>query len=197
MVSKRLKEETIAEHKQAEHNNDARLIMDHSITLEQYHNLLYKNYIVYAKLEKLIAQFKKELPSALQEFVAFDKSERLKNDLLQQDFDVTKIDDQQLTITTLCDTNTMCAIGMLYVIEGSMLGGMMIANHLEQCTQLNSIDEHHFFGGNQRNHIQRWRKFIAALDALVLNNDEIEDIIKGAKTAFNYFDNVFTMKKVH
>ena len=197
MISKILKEETIAEHQQAEKNNDARFIIDHSITHDQYLGLLYKNYIVYNKLENLIHNFMDELPSDLKEFAVYDKSDRLKRDLTRSDFNFDRFEDELAIDITQKDTNNvMQAIGILYVIEGSMLGVMMIANHLQHCSELGSIEEHHFFGGNPKAHVQRWKKFIAVLDGLTLSEQEKEEIIKGAKEAFKYFDKVFELELV-
>ena len=153
-------------------------------------------YIVYNKLEDSISSFIEELPQELKEFVSFDKSQRLKRDLEQLQFDFSKDLDKVGPVFNNQDLNSNHIIGMLYVIEGSMLGGMMIANQLEHCTELSEIEEHHFFGGNPKIHGQRWRKFVKALDTLVLEEKEVRDIIEGAKEAFNYFDKVFATELV-
>ena len=196
MVSRILKEETLPEHQKTESNNDAKYIIDHTITYSQYIALLCRNYIAYKGLESSIHRFSEKLPDELKEFVSYDKSKRLEKDLLQSDLDFNKFKEELVVDITLEDVNVMKAIGMLYVIEGSMLGGMMIANHLQHCSELGSMEEHHFFGGNPKAHVQRWKKFIAVLDSLTLNEQETEEVVKGAKEAFEYFDKAFELELV-
>ncbi|RZS99857.1 biliverdin-producing heme oxygenase [Aquimarina brevivitae] len=195
MIAKLLKEKTAEAHKNTESNNSAKYIIDHSITKHQYTRLLLANYNVYSVVEEKITQQSKHLPVALHDFISSDKSNRLERDLLNAG--VTNLHHQKSNDVLLEIAKPMQAIGAMYVIEGSMLGGIMIANHLEHCKALRDLKEHHFFGGDPKIHIQRWKKFVNALDSLAVTETELHDIITGANATFQYFDRVFLAQEAY
>ncbi|WP_378186577.1 biliverdin-producing heme oxygenase [Aquimarina sp. W85] len=181
-----LKEKTAALHQEVERLNDAGLIMNHTINVTAYKNLLLENLCAYLTIEKYISDHTTLLPSDMQSFVSMKKSEALRKDLAQIR---TESEVNVLTLTEI--PSQMQLIGMLYVIEGSMLGGMMISKQLPHCNALSTINEHHFFGGDNKAHVARWKSFCAIIEANKFTDKAINEAVKGAHTAFNIFKQAY------
>jgi len=130
----KLREATHLLHQQIESENTAELIMKHSINLEQYKKLLLQNYVAYKVSEH---EIKKLIPT-----YSSDKTGRLKKDLTNLKVE-TSIAESYFSKFQI--NNEAEAWGAWYVVEGSSLGGMMIAKNLEECKKLETIKEHHFF----------------------------------------------------
>ena len=94
MMLNKLREATQQLHKDIEGGNTAGLIMDHSITLEQYKTLLLQNFVAYKVTEEEII---KQLPTYSQ-----DKTERLTQDLSTLKVDTSIVEDfkEKFSITT-------------------------------------------------------------------------------------------------
>ncbi|TDR89892.1 biliverdin-producing heme oxygenase [Enterovirga rhinocerotis] len=56
------------------------------------------------------------------------------------------------------------ALGAAYVIEGSTLGGLVIAREVEKRLGLDAETGNAFFSGEGKDTMRRWRAFCAALD---------------------------------
>jgi heme oxygenase len=76
------------------------------------------------------------------------------------------------------------ALGAMYVIEGSSLGGKLIAQHLtargvpgNQCS---------FFRGDMSD-TKRWRDFRKLLNEQLLTQDHLTDAVDGAESMFALF----------
>ncbi|UZO81119.1 biliverdin-producing heme oxygenase [Aquimarina sp. ERC-38] len=177
-----LKRATAAAHEKAEEHNPARHIIDHSITENQYHKLLAHNYQVYYAVEKFADNHKSKLPEKVQNLLSFNKTDRLKNDLESLGQSVAEIPDIDLTIPA----TRASIIGALYVIEGSMMGGMLIARHLKQCDQL-SQKESKFYGGKPQQHVQRWQQFKDSVVDENFTDQEVQEAIKSANIIFKLF----------
>ncbi|TYP77355.1 heme oxygenase [Aquimarina intermedia] len=181
-----LKEQTANLHQGVEQSNDAGLIMEHSIGLEAYRNLLQQNLRAYSTIENYINEHSDRLPAQIKQFVSTQKSAVLRKDLAQlsEEYETTEISLKQ-------KPSPMQLIGMLYVIEGSMLGGMMISKHLPKCPALQEIKEHHFFGGDPKVHVARWKSFCATIEASDYNEHDINEAVLGANAAFNVFKQTY------
>lgn len=177
MIEK-LKEETRELHEQIEDKNLARYIMDHSMDLETYKLLLLQNYLAYRETETEIQKF---LPH-----YEGKKHEQLKQDL------------EQLGIfegippknnTFVCHSRAE-ALGAAYVVEGSALGGMVLAKNLSKCKGLNQISRHFFFNGSKDN-LEDWKAFKAELEKYSFSLVEEKEAIEKAKDTFRFFKNIF------
>ncbi|MDT0649756.1 biliverdin-producing heme oxygenase, partial [Autumnicola edwardsiae] len=108
-----LREATTELHRQIEEENTAGRIMDHSISMEEYKNLLFQNYVAYAISEK-------EISAQLSGYKG-TKHKELEKDLEQLSVPVK--------IPSFPGDNFSCnseaeALGAAYVVEGSAMGGM-------------------------------------------------------------------------
>lgn len=175
---KRLKEETRDLHEQVEQENLAGFIMDHSIDPEQYKLLLLQNYIAYRETETEIKNF---LPN-----FAGNKHLQLQKDL--EDLNVSEGSSAE-DISFKCRT-TAEAFGAAYVVEGSALGGMIIAKNLQHCKKLNQDWKHHFFNGDREN-VKNWNSFKKELEAYPFSLLEEEQAVQKAKETFLFFKKIF------
>lgn len=177
----RLKEATRELHEQVEADNLANQIMDHSIDLETYKLLLLQNYIAYQVTETAIKQF---LPD-----YSGKKHKQLHRDL------------EQLGVSAEIPSpndNFEChsqaeALGAAYVVEGSALGGMLLAKNLEKCTGLVSVDQHHFFNGDKEN-LKDWNSFKTALEHYEFSEAEENEALEKARETFTFFQAIFNRK---
>ena len=176
-----LKEETRELHEQIEDQNLAKQIMDHSIDLPTYKLLLLQNYIAYRETEN---EIKKHLPN-----YSTNKHLQLKRDL------------DRLNVSTAIPAknaifechSTAEALGAAYVVEGSALGGMLLAKNLEKCSNLHEVDQHHFFNGNKEN-LKDWNNFKEELENYPFSQAEEAEAIEKAKATFRFFEKVFKME---
>lgn len=176
-----LKEETRELHEQIEDQNLAKKIMDHSIDLPTYKLLLLQNYIAYRETENEISR---HLPG-------FKAGRHLQ----------IKMDLDRLNVSTLIPAKNVIfechsiaeALGAAYVVEGSALGGMLLAKNLEQCENLHEVDQHYFFNGKKEN-IENWNSFKKDVEDYPFSKSEEAEAVEKAKATFRFFEKVFKMK---
>ncbi len=175
-----LREHTKSLHEEIEKDNLAGLIMDHSISLAEYKTLLLQNYISYKVVENAVLPFLKDFGSI--------KSDQLEKDLKFLDVDLNVL--ERFAGDISC-SNKAEALGAAYVVEGSVLGGLMIAKELENCKKLEDIQEHHFFNGD-RNNVAGWKTFLKQINSEDFSEEEKLQASNKAKDTFMFFGKVFS-----
>ncbi len=180
-IIQRLKLETRELHEQVEAQNLAKQIMDHSIDLETYKLLLLQNFIAYQATETAIKQF---LPK-----YSGKKHRQLLRDLEQLGVSA-EIPSKDVF---MCQSKAE-AMGAAYVVEGSALGGMLIAKNLQKCMGLASVNQHHFFNGDKIN-LKNWNSFKTVLEQYEFSKAEENEALEKAKQTFRFFQNIFNKKK--
>lgn len=179
-----LKTHTQEIHKAVEASNPSKFILDHSITIQQYKELLLYNYSAYKIIEQELYEKKDLVAPELRFFISTNKSERLLKDikgidpLLSLDLDPNR---------TFSVSSRLEIIGALYVIEGSMLGGLIINKHLRACKALVTIKRHHFFSDDAKAITSRWKAFINVVNAQNFSTKEKELALLSAKKVFTLF----------
>ncbi|WP_446745699.1 biliverdin-producing heme oxygenase [Silvibacterium acidisoli] len=106
--------------------------------------------------------------------------------LLQGDlrhFDASKAEEQP-RIPPI--TNTAAFLGSMYVMEGSTLGGQMIARHVESHLHLSNGDGYSYFLGHGANTGRMWKEFIEILNRESQDLPEAE-IVSSARRTFESF----------
>ena len=183
MILKHLKEKTTVLHEETEKDNLAKYIIDHSITPVQYQNLLEQNYRAYKTVENLLACNSNQLPDDLKVFSKPVKSEALAQDLKQLGAGLPEVLERPVT------HQLAYLVGLAYVIEGSMMGGLLIRKNLESCTNLPAGLKHHFFGKKPQEVLQRWKAFTAAVEEQIFSEAQLAKALAGANFAFTVFKN--------
>ena len=118
-----------------------------------------------------------------------DYNKRRKSDALQEDL---RCFDSRLG-SSLCHdlptvNNTYQALGALYVLEGSTLGGQIISRMIAQKLQLQNFDGLAFFKSYGDETLKMWDTFKQVLDEEVLQEDQ-HAVIETAEQTFIKFKN--------
>ncbi len=184
MMLTKLKAATEELHREIEKGNLAGLIISNEISLEEYKLLLLQNYSAYAVAEPLIA---KHLDT-----YQIQKTPVLLKDLEQLGVNCSipiRIRDMFRII------NKAEALGAAYVVEGSALGGMLIAKQIGNCPALAEIGSHHFFNGKREN-VKSWNAFSKYIKQQEFTPLEEIQAIDKAKETFVFFGEVFRSTKL-
>lgn len=174
----RLKLETRDLHEQIEEENLAKQIMNHSIDEETYKLLLLQNYLAYRETENEIKKF---LPH-------FEAEKHLQ---LKEDLDSLKVSTERPSKNAIFECHSKAeALGAAYVVEGSALGGMVLAKNLIKCEGLKEIKVHHFFSGDKGS-LNTWKCFKEEIEQYAFTEAEELEAINKAKETFQFFGSIF------
>lgn len=186
MILEQLKKGTASLHQEVEQDNLATLIMDASINQKQYEVFLRQNFVVYKAVEDFINARYDNLPESLNSFAGYKKTNALAKDITG--FSNLPLP-QPLRIPGTRDVATL--VGKLYVIEGSMVGGMMMSKRLQSCEHLSHIKEHHFFNGDVQTSLARWKNFKEVITLMDFKLEEIDIAVKSARDTFYLFKEAY------
>lgn len=180
MFSDTLKEET----KQA-HQSLEKIIVQRIKAIrspEEYKKLLQFFYSYFQPVEQLIDPF-------LNTDIVPDFTERRKASAILQDIRAIGGSESKQANSNYLPSiqNTADALGALYVLEGSTLGGAFIAKMLYQ--QAAVPDEQlHFFKGYGEKGMVMWKDFVTAINHFVEKNGKEAEVINAAKDTFKQFE---------
>ncbi len=188
-LMQQLKTATEAEHRLTEVASLAAKIRDGSLQIDEYQDLIVKNFLIHHQLEqslqlvleqvqeqRLTQFFRERSHSLAQDLAALGLSDRV----TPADIPAFPI---QPTVAHL--------LGTLYVLEGSMLGNQYIAKALRQNDHLKAISAFHFYQKDAETG-NRWREFQALTNQS--NIMDSNEVITAACSAFQYFRMVFETK---
>ncbi len=83
------------------------------------------------------------------------------------------------------------AMGYMYVVEGSTLGGRVILKHIQDKLGLTADHGASFFAGYGAETGARWKAFLSNLTSYAEQSGKGDEIIKGAQHAFASIDHYF------
>ncbi|OQP46839.1 hypothetical protein A4H97_04770 [Niastella yeongjuensis] len=153
----------------------------HIQTERQYGKLLSCLYAFYAPVEQLFEPWVKP--------VLADYDERRKSNRLLQDLQIVGVTTPPTWYRRLPAINNLfAALGCFYVLEGSVLGGVIIKKIIqEQCKQLpeNAFD---FFSGYDQQNGMQWKKFLEQFDSLLDDTAKQSAAITAANDCFKQFE---------
>lgn len=150
----------------------------------EYAELLMHFYCYFNALEKAIAPY--ITPQLLPDHANRRNSEYLKRDIEELGSSVN-----ELPLVTLPEIkNTLQALGALYVMEGSIMGGPYIVKMLAKLGVEKGIS---FFSGYGPETGNMWSSFIAVLNAQATNETAENIAINAANATFSRFSEVFTI----
>ena len=155
-------------HVQLNHRPLLVCITQPNYNLANYHKLLFSYFHLYNALESLITEL------LGRQYAIFDYEKRYKlawliDDLayMHQDYPPLSF---SLNLPTLKTVGQL--VGILYVIEGSILGGQMISRSLNEHHGLTRKTGARFFYGYGENTAMMWQNFIDFADGI--SGDEIQ-----------------------
>lgn len=179
MITERLKQATLPAHQQLEKWMVYRIKSIDSI--EQYTHLLELFIGFYQPLEYHTQPY-------LQEVVP-DLDERRKSHLLWKDIGSLEV---EVSCLSLCGrlpafSNTAQALGALYVMEGSTLGGAIIAKMVKgKITHLPDTSLQ-FFHGYGAQTMDKWARFKQCMNGYATSEEQGQAVIEGASDTFSFF----------
>lgn len=182
MIGNLLKEQTKILHDKVEEKLQSQKIMDKSYTLQDYHQLLKSNYnfllefedAVFANISnetkvKLQSDERRKLPVITKDLAGFENLENSRS--------------KDISIK-----NEAEALGILYVMEGSTLGGNIIARNLAKNPNFQEVTFNYFgFYGEKTGPF--WKNFKDVLEEKSEQYDS-EDFLDGAKRAYQFLLNL-------
>lgn len=174
MISAFLKEHTKKYHDETEDHLQSKKIFDKSYTLDDYKKLLLHNY-------QLVSQYEPQILEKLKNHKELELHLRKKIDVLRTDLEnleiSTETEDPPQNIE-----NEAEAFGALYVMEGSTLGGNVIAKQLKKNPEFEDVD-FNYFGVYGENTGPYWQTFKSIIDEKITEED-YQDCLIGAKKAY-------------
>lgn len=185
MLSTNIKEATKAAHQ----NLEKKVVLKLKAIRNQadYADLLKHFYAYFSHIEETIKPFITE--SILSDYAQRRNSGYIKADILELGSNIS-----ELPYTTVPEIeNAVQALGALYVLEGSVMGGSIIVKMLEKEGVSKGIS---FFSGYGEATGMMWGNFIGVLNGQAKTEQDEEQAITAANETFKHFANVFEKEKV-
>jgi len=150
---------------------------------EDYYRILSLFYGYYFELEKLITAF-------LDTNILSDFEQRRKSEALVQDIQSLSQPTEHLALCADLPQigNGFQALGAMYVLEGSTLGGQVISKMIADRVELPENGLSFFEGYGPHTH-RMWASFIQKLNELQLNAEDQEQLLEAANNTFKKFEN--------
>ncbi len=152
-------------------------IMDKSLTHEGFVRLLRINYLYMSALEQELAK-RKDWFEGLNLDERLGKTTNLENDLELYGVEVPAVE------PFFADWSMPRLLGALYVGEGSSLGGQVIQRTLLANENLHNVDQTLFYKGYAEQTGPMWKQFMAYLETMPVDADQIPGVVSGAQDAF-------------
>jgi heme oxygenase (biliverdin-IX-beta and delta-forming) len=177
MDLEQLRRETLPDHDSVEQSVP---LMDEDLDVDTYVSCLLKLYGMIAAWEEWAAP---NAPAWVQPLLAA----RRRGQLLMRDltwFGADASGEARPTLPEMRDDATL--LGAMYVMEGSTLGGQLIARHVELVLGLTAGQGNAYFRGHNERTGQLWKEFCDALRTKVADS-ETDAVIAAAKAMFGVF----------
>ncbi|MEG2078235.1 biliverdin-producing heme oxygenase [Chryseobacterium sp.] len=176
MVSEYLKQHTANLHDAAEKLFNSDKIFNKTFNFDDYKKIIRNNYLMLLNSENQIFEclsvnFSKQLQLEQRKKISF-----IEKDLLSLGLEA----EQALHKVEI--SNQYEALGMLYVIEGSTLGGNVIAKQLSKTEGFEDVT-FNFFGCYLENTGMMWKNFKEFLDSEV-KQENYNEVLTGAKKLY-------------
>jgi len=184
MIRERIKTETAQNHQDVEVAGYSEQIMNGRLTLDEYKKLIMSNLVLNNAFEKQWSSLPFDLPPELK------LEQRRKTESLQKDAALLEIKAPVTSGILFPIENYESFMGVLYVFEGSTLGGAIIHKQLKQNPNLSRLDGFHFYSCYGEKLGVMWKIF---LDHLIQIEDpsKVDEAIASAKTTFDITKDAF------
>ncbi|GIP21945.1 biliverdin-producing heme oxygenase [Paenibacillus sp. J22TS3] len=186
----RLKEETAPYHIQTEQNPYASAITGGTITISEYQTYLEKFYGFVRPVEEQLAGH------PAWKTYNFDFEATRKAGLLEKDLGNLGLSPQELKALPVCPNlpeqgSFAQAAGVMYVLEGSILGGQMIIRMLKPILPVAPDTNGHYFNSYGDKTRDRWKEFQGLLLQLAGTKEQENEMVEAAKDTFVKLDQWF------
>jgi heme oxygenase len=175
MISELLKTETKVLHDRVETKFQSHKIFTGTFSEDDYRTLLYSNYLLHDYFENKVFSL---LSPNFSEKLQLPKRAKLK--LIVDDLKFLDLP-MKIPQISVSIENEAQAMGVLYVMEGSTLGGNVIAKQLMKLPQFTSV-QFNYFSIYKDQTGSRWKEFKWVLDSEF--SGDYPDVLKGVQTAY-------------
>lgn len=146
-------------------------------------NLSVNDYVQYLSLMREIISSVEQKIFPLVSHIITDINERKKLQLIEDDLKTFNVSFNTQSYHECNMINEAKAMGIMYVIEGSTLGGRMILKNVKQTLKFSELGVS-FFSGYGDSTSEKWKKFLGILIGYEERTGSTKDIIAGANAAF-------------
>jgi heme oxygenase len=153
------------------------------------------NYVAYLqKMREIVAFYESNVFPALTDTLP-DLPKRKKLPLIDEDLNYLASDASELSAfetSLIANPSIAYALGCMYVMEGSTLGGKMILKHASKILGIIPEQGGSYFAGYGEETGYYWKTFLQTLQEYSVNHDCDTEILTGAKDTFiaikHYFE---------
>ncbi len=179
LVTDILKKETAQYHDDIEQRLESNKLFDGTFTQDNYYKMLVVNHQFIQSLEPEIKALLTVSDLAFLSKINLNKLALLEKDLHELNLPINPTEKLNLL------ANREEALGALYVIEGSMLGGMVIAKQLKKYPDLEQTG-FNYFGHYGQDIGPIWKSFVAYLNENLITEEQQQQTLNGAIKAYQY-----------
>lgn len=182
MIHERLKRLTAPFHTMIEANRFATSLMSGAMSLDEYGEWLLRYYAFHKRIEECFDLFQNEA-------LAYDLDVEMRKKVALLEADLQSLD-VVIPADTGCEVHTIGSLhdlfGSMYVLEGSTMGGMVIAKQIER--HFGSDAPKSYFLPYRERHMEMWRGFLSALATFHEKSGEDERIVVAACATYLYLN---------
>ena len=178
-----LRTNTAQSHKQLEENEISTALLSPEVTIAIYQEYISRMYGIIAGCENKVFP---ALTSIFPDLSQRQKSSLIINDLYTTGFQQSEID--QLQVCDFDFSTVGEALGIMYVLEGSTLGGRVLYKHIQKTLDLDESEGVSFFCGYGSETGSMWKRFINNLSHYAITNNCEQEVISGAAQTFTVID---------
>jgi heme oxygenase len=180
----KLKNQTATAHKKLESLSVSGSILSPNMEMGDYYKYLSLMYNVHNNTQEIVFPLLADLIP--------DLKERQKTQLINDDLSYLKYKKgKTIPVFTKSNISIPFALGILYVVEGSSLGGRFILKNLETIPGLDQQKGVAYFSGYGNKTGSYWKNFLNILTSYQEQHNNEEEIIDGAVYAFECIYNHF------
>jgi heme oxygenase len=179
----RLKEAIMPLHDEAEKFGPLHTIPKGTATLDQYEEILKRLYGFVFPAEEMIE------PGIIRENMRFDYDYQRRLPHLVKDLDYFGISETEAKTLPRCNSLPLLdsfdsTLGLLYLFEGSRLGGQVLAKALRDKFGFQNNQGYCYFGSDEVDIGPRWKSFRLMVEDHVNSGGKAHEIISSAQTGF-------------
>ncbi|QRR02126.1 biliverdin-producing heme oxygenase [Dyadobacter sandarakinus] len=179
-----LRTQTSESHQQLEENMLSKALLLPEVSLADYQTYLSRLYSITLGCETHVFP---AIATIFPDLAERYRAARIKNDLIVTGFSAEEVDN--IPVPELPFTGQAGAAGVMYVLEGSTLGGRVIYKHVQQHLGLTCEHGASYFCGYGPQTGSMWKAFVSRLTAYADSPEKAGKIIESATQTFTLIDN--------
>lgn len=180
---KRLRQETAESHQKLEDNPLSKAILHPSVSVKDYQSYLVALFGLTIACEDQVFP---AISHVITDLAGRYKSRLIIDDLLATGLSEAEID--TLRVHRFEFSSVAEALGIMYVLEGSTLGGKILYRHVHEVLGLTPENGASYFWGYGAQTGNLWKSFISSLTQFVDEHEERDKVIASAKNTFTIID---------